>query len=72
MDERLFYRPRDIYSRGHLSKPLVYTLIAQGVLPAVKFGRRGWYIPRRAFEAWLNSLANFLPTNTTKIVEHEK
>lgn len=38
-----------------LSRPRVYELIGQGVIPCVRISQRRIRIPRRAWEAWLQA-----------------
>jgi len=44
----------DVGKRLNLSKPTVYNMIRQGIIPSIRFGRRV-VVPKKAFEAMLAS-----------------
>ena len=45
-------RPEDVMSSLHISRSHCYSLIAQGVIPSVRFGHTV-RIPRGPYERWL-------------------
>ena len=51
MNPRARMTVEEIARRLDIGRPAVYTMLEQGIIPAVRLGRR-WIVTRHAFENW--------------------
>ncbi len=58
MEQRLLLTVRQVQAELNLSRTTVYTLIAEGSLPVVRFGR-SIRIPRKALEERIEQQVNW-------------
>ena len=58
----------EIAERLALGRIAVYTMLAQGIIPAIRLGRR-WIVTRHAFENWERT--GGMPTGLQRQNEHK-
>lgn len=58
----------EIAHRLDLGRLAVYTMLEQGIIPAIRLGRR-WIITRHAFEHWERTCG--MPTGLQRKTEHK-
>ena len=58
----------EIAHRLDLGRPAVYTMLEQGIIPAIRLGRR-WIVTRHAFENWERTCG--MPTGLQRKTEHK-
>ena len=58
----------EIANRLSVGRIAVYTMLEQGIIPAVRLGRR-WIVTRHAFENWERTCG--VPTGLQRRTEHK-
>ena len=58
----------EIASRLSVGRIAVYTMLEQGIIPAIRLGRR-WIVTRHAFENWEHTCG--MPTGLQRRAEHK-
>jgi len=58
----------DVARRLDIGRLAVYTMLEQGIIPAVRLGRR-WIVTRHAFERWERTCG--MPTGLPRKTEHK-
>jgi excisionase family DNA binding protein len=58
----------EIANRLSVGRIAVYTMLEQGIIPAVRLGRR-WIVTRHAFENWERTCG--MPTGLPRKPEHK-
>jgi len=58
----------EIASRLDIGRLAVYAMLKQGIIPAIRLGRR-WIVTRHAFENWERSCG--MPTGLQRRTEHK-
>jgi len=58
----------EIASRLSVGRIAVYTMLEQGIIPAIRLGRR-WIVTRHAFENWERTCG--MPTGLQGKTEHK-
>ena len=58
----------EIAKRLSVGRLAVYTMLEQGIIPAIRLGRR-WIVTRHAFEAWERTCG--MPTGLQRRTEHK-
>ena len=58
----------EIAQRLDLGRLAVYTMLEQGIIPAIRLGRR-WIVTRHAFENWERTCG--MPTGLQQKTEHK-
>jgi excisionase family DNA binding protein len=58
----------EIASRLSVGRIAVYTMLEQGIIPAIRLGRR-WIVTRHAFENWERTCG--MPTGLQRKTEHK-
>lgn len=61
-------RIEEIVRRLDIGRLAVYTMLEQGIIPAIRLGRR-WIVTRHAFENWERTCG--IPTGLQKKTEHK-
>ena len=58
----------EIAKRLAVGRIAVYTMLEQGIIPAIRLGRR-WIVTRHAFENWERTCG--MPTGLQRATEHK-
>ena len=58
----------EIANRLSVGRIAVYTMLEQGIIPAIRLGRR-WIVTRHAFENWERTCG--MPTGLPRKTEHK-
>ena len=58
----------EIAKRLPVGRIAVYTILEQGIIPAIRLGRR-WIVTRHAFENWERTCG--MPTGLQRATEHK-
>jgi excisionase family DNA binding protein len=58
----------EIARRLDIGRQAVYTMLEQGIIPAIRLGRR-WIVTRHAFENWERTCG--MPTGLQRRTEHK-
>jgi excisionase family DNA binding protein len=68
VDPRARMTVEEIARRLDIGRLAVYTMLEQGIIPAVRLGRR-WIVTRHAFENWERTCG--MPTGLQRKTEHK-
>ena len=68
MSPRARMTVEEIARRLDIGRLAVYTMLEQGIIPAIRLGRR-WIVTRHAFENWERTCG--MPTGLPRITEHK-
>ena len=68
MNPRARMTVEEIARRLDIGRLAVYTMLEQGIIPAIRLGRR-WIVTRHAFENWERTCG--MPTGLQRKAEHK-
>ena len=68
MNPRARMTVEEIATRLDIGRLAVYTMLEQGIIPAIRLGRR-WIVTRHAFENWERTCG--VPTGLPRRTEHK-
>ena len=68
MNPRARMTVEEIARRLDIGRLAVYTMLEQGIIPAIRLGRR-WIVTRHAFENWERTCG--IPTGLQRETEHK-
>lgn len=68
MNPRARMTVEEIAGRLDIGRLAVYTMLEQGIIPAIRLGRR-WIVTRHAFENWERTCG--MPTGLQRGTEHK-